>query len=127
MAVQTTSVTDVTTQAATSSSLFNAFLLSALLGGGAGVLNVNTLAGLLALTGRANLAVAIPFSLTGSVLGQPVLSVLPNTAGSASNAALAALLGLPGLALASAAVPTSSGLLSTLALLSLLGTSPSCA
>ena len=127
MAVRTTSVTDVTTPAAAGSNLFNTALLASFLGGGPGVLNVNTLAGLLALTGQANLAVAIPFSLTGSVLGQPVLSVLPNTAAAATNAALAALLGLPGVALASAAVPTSSGLLSTLALLGLLGTSPSCA
>jgi len=126
VAVQSTSVTDVTTRAAGPSNVLNTVLLASLLGGTSGALNVNTLAGLLALTGGANLAVAIPFSPFGSVLGQPVLSVLPNTAAASANAALAALLGAPALALANLAVPSSSGLLSTLALLSLLGVPSAC-
>lgn len=126
MAVQSTSVTDVSTRGALPSDLLSTVLLASLLGGTTGAFNVNTLAGLLALTGSANLAVAIPFSPFGSVLGQPVLSVLPNTAAASTSAALAALLGAPALALAGLAVPSSSGILSTLALLSLLGTPKSC-
>ncbi len=125
MAVQSTSVTDVSTRAASTSNVLNTVLLASLLGG-TSALNASSLAGLLALTGNANLAVAIPFSPFGSVLGQPVISVLPNTAAASASAALAALLGAPALALANLGVPSSSGLLSTLALLSLLGVSSSC-
>ncbi|MGE5589248.1 MAG: hypothetical protein ACM3ZA_01265 [Bacillota bacterium] len=127
MAVRHASVTDVTSKAAVPSNLLSTVLLASLLGGTTAGFGTNTLAALLALTGGANLAVSIPFSPFGSVLGQPVISVLPNTAAASTSAALAALLGAPALALANLAVPSSSGLLSTLALFSLLGTTPSCA
>lgn len=94
MAVTSCTVSDVSSQpsAAVSSSLLDVLLLGSLFGA-PGALNANTLAGLLALTGRANLAIAIPISTSGLV-GQPVLSVLPS-APFAGAFGLANLLGVP--------------------------------
>ena len=102
MAVTRCTVSDVSSQPCTSSAssgLLDALLLGSLFGA-PGALNINTLAGLLALTGRANLAIAIPISSTSGLVGQPVLSVLPS-AQLGSAFALANLLGIPSPALSS--------------------------